>query len=175
MLMRTAFTCGSRAPRKPGSRSPLRVALPGEVARGTHDLERELSEQTDLSRDSTAAGRGRVNCKRTRARLGRSGLAREERELLEVAGDVDDQVDSARRSRRHVALTVTLFVPAVIGGGRSLAGLKGLAPQVGFEPRISHPRPPTRTHSVLIASELRTESVRAASPRFAPGRGTVEG
>src|SRR5712691_5135856 len=31
-----------------------------EVARGTHDLERELSERSDLSRDSTAAGGGRV-------------------------------------------------------------------------------------------------------------------
>jgi hypothetical protein len=87
--------------------------------------------------------------KRTRDRLSRSGLAREERESLEVAGDVDDQVDGACRSRRHVALTVTLFVPAVIGGGRSLAGLKGLAPQVGFEPRISRLLQTTWTYSIL--------------------------
>jgi hypothetical protein len=49
-----------------------------------------------------------------------------------------------------------------------------LAPQVGFEPRVSRLRQTSRTHSILIASELRTESVRAASARFAPGRGTVE-
>ena len=48
-----------------------------------------------------------------------------------------------------------------------------MAPQVGFEPTISQPRPPSRTHSVLIASELRTESVRAASAQFAPKQGQL--
>ena len=50
-----------------------------------------------------------------------------------------------------------------------------MAPQVGFDPRNSRLRQPTRIHSVLIASHLRTKFFRAASARFAPRRGTVEG
>jgi predicted N-acetyltransferase YhbS len=48
-------------------------------------------------------------------------------------------------------------------------------PKFGFEPRKTLRRQPTRTHPVLIPSELKTESVRAASTRFAPRRETVEG
>jgi hypothetical protein len=63
--------------------------------------------------------------------------------------------------------------------GRSCAQLtslgRGLAPQVGFEPRNSLLHQPTPAHSILIWGEVSRQPLRMALDCFSPRRGTVEG